>query len=283
MPTFKIHKRNDFTCIANKLLRDKDLSNQAIGLMCKMLSLPPDWNYSIKGLVAICKDGQCKITSALQELKDNGYLAIVPIRESGKIVRWEYHIYEDKDLSIKDDTTIENTCDDDVEQSDETEASNNSNNADVKVETDRKNIPVANKESNKPKKAGAYQKEIEIVVDYLNEVAGKHFTCTTENSRAIRKWLKNHYTVDDLKAVVDVKTKAWMNSPMWAYLRPITLFGDKFEGYLSECNPPTRTNKSKYSGTYRNDVQAGIGPDVVPWATDYYTQKRPTEFGTVFA
>ena len=46
-----------YTSMPNYHLRDKNLSNQAIGLLSKILSLPKDWDYSLKGLECICKDG----------------------------------------------------------------------------------------------------------------------------------------------------------------------------------------------------------------------------------
>lgn len=64
-----------FTVMSNYHLRDKDLSLKARGLLSFMLSLPPDWDYSIKGLMSFChKDGRDAIMSALQELEKVGYL-----------------------------------------------------------------------------------------------------------------------------------------------------------------------------------------------------------------
>jgi hypothetical protein len=39
-----------------------------------MLSLPPQWDYSVAGLAAICKEGMTAIRGALKELEDCGYL-----------------------------------------------------------------------------------------------------------------------------------------------------------------------------------------------------------------
>lgn len=96
----RVHKSKNFTVISNEALFEKPpLSLEAKGLLCFMLALPEDWNYSIDGLVAICKEGRHSIKSTLGELKKRGYLTIekIPPNKS-KSGRFEYiyHIYETK-------------------------------------------------------------------------------------------------------------------------------------------------------------------------------------------
>ena len=71
---FKIEKNKNYTVMSNYHLRDKNLSLKAKGLLSFMLSLPEDWDYSINGLVSICKEEETAIKSALKELKINKYL-----------------------------------------------------------------------------------------------------------------------------------------------------------------------------------------------------------------
>ena len=71
MATFKINKNRDFTIMSNFHLRDKNLSLKAKGLLSFMLSLPDDWDYSLKGLVSICKENKDAIRASLNELKSN--------------------------------------------------------------------------------------------------------------------------------------------------------------------------------------------------------------------
>ncbi len=95
MGVFRIHKEKRFTAIDNGLLQSKDLSLKAIGLLSKMLSLPDDWNYSLMGLVAICKDGRASIESALNELEEAGYIIRTQSRDaSGKFSGWNYDVFE---------------------------------------------------------------------------------------------------------------------------------------------------------------------------------------------
>lgn len=97
MAIYRIHKTEDYTVMSNWHLRDKSLSLKAKGLLSMMFSLPNKWNYSIKGLVAICKENETAVKSTLKELKDNGYLVVTKrmpnATESGRI-EYEYDIYE---------------------------------------------------------------------------------------------------------------------------------------------------------------------------------------------
>lgn len=94
MSVFRVHHKSEYTVICNRVIRDNNLSLKSLGLFVKMLSLPPDWDFCIKGLAAICKDGEFAINSCLQELEDLHYLKRTRIYEDGKIVDIEYDIYE---------------------------------------------------------------------------------------------------------------------------------------------------------------------------------------------
>ena len=69
MAIYRVHKTKDYTVMSNTHLRDKDMSLKAKGLLTLMLSLPENWDYTINGLVAICKENETAIKSALDELK----------------------------------------------------------------------------------------------------------------------------------------------------------------------------------------------------------------------
>ena len=78
--------------------------------------------------------------------------------------------------------------------------------------------------------------EIKRIIDYLNKKANKNFKPGSRNTkRYITARLKEGYTFDDFKRVIDTKCSQWIGDPkMERYLRPETLFGNKFEGYLNE-------------------------------------------------
>ena len=74
MAVIRVEKRSNYTVVDNTFIRDMNLSMKAKGLMLLMLSLPPEWDYSVAGLSAICKEGMTAIRGALKELEEAGYL-----------------------------------------------------------------------------------------------------------------------------------------------------------------------------------------------------------------
>lgn len=82
----KEHKEN-YTCISNDVFKS-DLSLKACGMLCTMLSLPDDWEFSENGLQAILKDGQASVRSAIKELESAGFLSRTRERdENGRMGR----------------------------------------------------------------------------------------------------------------------------------------------------------------------------------------------------
>ena len=72
MPKLKKKITRDFTTIHNTMLRDMRLGATERGLLLTMLSLPDNWNFSIKGLSRILPDGCAKIGTALHNLEAAG-------------------------------------------------------------------------------------------------------------------------------------------------------------------------------------------------------------------
>ena len=82
-----------YTKIDNAPLRDKALSLRAKGLLAVMLSLPPSWRFSVRGLAAICKEGVAAMRETLLELEQTGYLHRGVMRDAqGKIRGTSYEI-----------------------------------------------------------------------------------------------------------------------------------------------------------------------------------------------
>ncbi len=73
MAVFRIEKTRDYTVMSNYHLRDRLLSLKTKGLLSLMLSLPEDWDYTMKGLARICKDGIDSISGGIRELETHGY------------------------------------------------------------------------------------------------------------------------------------------------------------------------------------------------------------------
>lgn len=95
MPVFRIERTRDYTVMSNHHLKNPQLSLKAKGLLSMMLSFPDEWNYSERGLAAICKEGVDAIHSAIKELEKAGYMERHQLRgQGGRIVDTEYVIYE---------------------------------------------------------------------------------------------------------------------------------------------------------------------------------------------
>lgn len=103
-------KNANYTTISNVFLRDKELSLKAKGLLATILSLPENWDFSIKGICATIKEGTTAVYSAIDELKEHGYCKVVTNRnEKGMIVGNDYTFYEDpsmENLNVGNQTQI---------------------------------------------------------------------------------------------------------------------------------------------------------------------------------
>lgn len=83
------------------------------------------------------------------------------------------------------------------------------------------------------------------IISYLNQQAGTSYRASSKaTQRFVHARLKENYTVDDCKKVIDIKVASWKDDPkMSKYLRPQTLFSNKFEGYLNEPMPTKQPPK----------------------------------------
>lgn len=81
---------------------------------------------------------------------------------------------------------------------------------------------------------------IKEIVAYMNEVWHKNYKYQTPKTQnLIRTRLKEGFTVEDFKRVIDHRYSEWgRDEKMAAYLRPETVFGTKFESYLNNAPQP---------------------------------------------
>ena len=93
MSTFRVNKNVNYTVMSNHHLQDKRLSLKAKGLLSYMLSLPDDWDYSLKGLTVGCKDGLDSVRTAVLELEEHGYVRRQKVRNAkGQIIDYDYQL-----------------------------------------------------------------------------------------------------------------------------------------------------------------------------------------------
>ncbi len=94
MKRIKVVKDKNYTTICNEFVFNPKLSLKSKGLLCHLLAVPNDWKLYVEEVTKWHKDGKSSIYSAFKELMANGYLEREVIREKGKIVEWEYIVYE---------------------------------------------------------------------------------------------------------------------------------------------------------------------------------------------
>ena len=109
MAIFKVEVTKNYTVMSNRHLRDKNLSLKAKGLLSQMLSLPEDWDYTLKGLALINREKIDAIREAVRELEQAGYVIRSRERdEKGCLRGTEYVIYEQPQLPKSENPILEN-------------------------------------------------------------------------------------------------------------------------------------------------------------------------------
>lgn len=221
MSVIKVEKNKNYTVMSNYHLKEQDMSLKAKGLLSVILSLPEDWNYSIAGLVAICKENETSIKSTLEELKQFGYLKVIkkmPNETSSGRIEYEYIIYEKKQDIEKQE--VENLGVEVLGVENQGQLNTN------KLSTNELNT-----------------NNYKYIVDFLNSEANTNYRHTTNKTQSlIRARMKEGFTLEDFKQVISNKCNEWKGTDFEKYLRPETLFGTKFESYL---NSKTKNNNKE--------------------------------------
>lgn len=141
-------------------------------------------------------------------------------------------------------------------------------NKNVKNEKNEKN--VENKTSNTPA-ADDSRYQYKEIVEYLNMRTGKSFKVGSKDTRRlIRARVNDGFTLDDFKRVIDIKSAEWKGMDMDKYLRPATLFGTNFEGYLNQkggkrIEEPRRNTEPDETDIVRRAIEQGAGSEGFEW------------------
>lgn len=237
MAVFRINKTSDYSVMSNYHLKEKEMSLKAKGLLSLMLALPDDWEYSIAGLVTICKEEEKAIKSTLKELKEFGYLKvdkIFPDKTKTGRIEYVYNIFE---TPQKQEYQIQPLEIQPLEK-------------DTQLNTNISSI----------KELNTNNFTAERVLSHLNEKAGTGFKPVESNLKFIVARLKD-YSENDLKAVIDKKVKEWKGTKMQAYLRPETLFNaTKFESYKNGLSAENKNfrNEREYTAEELNGLMDNV-------------------------
>ena len=108
MAVFRVERNKGYTVMSNHHLRNKELSLKAKGLLSQMLSLPEDWDYTLKGLSLINREKIDAIREAIKELERAGYIVRSRERdEKGRLRGADYVIFEQPQPPTPDLPTLE--------------------------------------------------------------------------------------------------------------------------------------------------------------------------------
>ena len=208
-----IVKKENFTTVHNNLILDESISWKAKGILLYMLSRPNDWKFNIKEISKNAKDGTDSVKYGLQELVKAGYIS----RKRNSDGTLDYYIFEDKEKNNIVDYMSKAVEKPQVEKPLHT----------------KERIPLKKEYSNNNINKNIYS----AVTDYLNEKTGragseKYSPSSKETMKYIKARQNDGYKLEDFKTVIDNMVTAWTGTEWETYLRPRTLFSNKFEDYL---------------------------------------------------
>lgn len=227
----------------------------AILLDRKRLSIKNDWKdkkgepFVVFTISEICKVLACSRPTGIKTLreldKEHG-LGLIDVKNKGLGKRNIIYVKNISDLTLsekakKDSKNIGQVKKENLSKN-FTQPVKNFNPKAVKNIDPSKNNTNKNKNKTKYiKKTPNYYQEI---IGYLNKKTGKNFKYQASyNKNLIDSRLREGYGLKDFFKVIDKKTCQWQASKMEKYLRPRTLFGPKFDGYLNE-SPKTYPSKN---------------------------------------
>lgn len=216
----KINRRkNPFAQIDKGILQDRRLSYKARGIIGYLFSHEAGWQVRVKDLVEGSeKDGIKAIRSAMQELKKAGYSRLVPSFDENKQLTGK--LWEVSEVPIYGkgtDITILATS----------------------PKSDGRETPTIT------------NKDISIyspVINFLNEQTGSKFRASSKKTQSlINARTREGATIEDFQKVITHMAAKWRNdAKMSQYLRPETLFGTKFEGYLESARRAGEKHESRH-------------------------------------
>jgi hypothetical protein len=222
MSVIRVQKTKDYTVMSNTHFREKNMSLKAKGLLSLMLSLPDDWDYSVEGLIAICKESGTAIKSTLKELKEFGYLKVEKTQNEKGVFEYIYNIYENPQTG---NPPIENPSMDNPPM-DNPPMENPSLENELQLNTDESITKKVNTKRSNTKRSNT--KDIDVYFP-LDEKLNESFKDYIEYRKSIRKPLKGKgielaiKKLDSLTADNDIKIEIINQSIMngWTGLFPL--------------------------------------------------------------
>ncbi len=221
MKVFRVLKDKNYTTINNTIFKDKSISCKTKGFFATIMSLPPDWDFSVNGIKEILLEGKSSVYSFIDELEDNGYLTKKTNRDNnGKILGVEYTFFEtpiNKELNPQTDlqeTALQETAEPRME---------NRPQLSTNIIKDLNNKTISDNVI-----------DFDGLLKLFNGITGRSLrTINTKARKQFTSLLKEGYSKDDIKNAI----KNCFNDPYHKknpkYLTPEFISRpDKFEKYF---------------------------------------------------
>lgn len=246
MAIFRVNKSKNYTVMSNYHLKDANMSFKAKGLLSMMLSLPDDWDYSIKGIISISKENKTSIQSTLKELEENKYLKRTRKQNEKGQFGYIYDIYEKPWVGKPciENLVTDNLCTENMPQINTNIQSTNKQN------TKKINTPY------NPPKGGGEDLE-EKFKKFWEEYPKKVSKGNAE------KWFKKHKPTNELVDLMIEKIKQLKETEQWKKDKgqfipyPATWLNAKgWEDEILETKPKYDTETifyDEYIGKYKLD------------------------------
>lgn len=263
MAIYKTAKKGNFSQFDNALINNTYMSLKATMLLMKMLSKPKDWHFTIDGIVAMCKEGRTAVLSAIAELEKHGHLKRKQVRKPNGQIDSDYDVYERPEQS--EELHTEKPAEEKPQAKKQPaekpmRVSPQTENLSTAYHIYNKNIEKQKNNTNKKNTKKHGTEFYEEIVEYLNSKTGYAYKHTNWDTQKLIDGLTDSgYTKDDIKSVIDKKCDEWLGTEWEKFLRPCTLFGQKFETYFN--SQTFKPQSVGYNKGYRLNYSDGLDDD----------------------
>ena len=264
----RINRNQNYTVMSNYHLRSKNLSLKAIGLLSKVFSLRDDWDYSIAGLVSICKENETAVKSALNELKEWGYLTVTKTQnpETGRFVYiYDFFEYSEKDINC----SVQNEKKTKISNGRKALSKSQSNGADTSSSPDIENLYMDSPASENPGIENPY-------VD--NPSVENQGQLNTKESN-IKKSITDKSITDNTASQKNspapsekMKKKKYAESVLLFEIEYETLCNELGKDFTDECIEVLNNYKLANGKKYKSDYHA-----IRSWVISRVSQKYPNQ------
>ena len=184
--------------------------------------------YGRKKYAAALGLSEQQVRTAMQHLQKTGEISTIKATNRFSVIKIEkWALYQSQDAESN--------------QQPNQRATSNQPAINQQLTTSKNNKNIRNKEDDIYSPGS--RPDIVEIVRYLNFVTGSSYKAFGKKTQSlIRARMADGFTVDDFKTVIDKKAAEWLGTDMAKYLRPETLFGTKFEGYLNQPEKPNIFN-----------------------------------------